>query len=64
MKIYSKVDSALALASYISLDEIDSKRESLNSNSEPLQIGAIRWPLGSLAPPHRPYNFAEVRRRP
>ena len=53
MEIYSKVDSAVALASFISLDEIDSERQSLNADSEPLQIGAIRWPLGSLVPPHK-----------
>ena len=53
VRIYSKVDSTIELATTISLEDIDSSRKSLNADSDPLQIGAIRWPLGSLVPPHK-----------
>ena len=53
VRIYSKVDSTIELATTISLEDIDGSRQSLSADSEPLQIGAIRWPLGSLVPPHK-----------
>jgi len=53
VRIYSKVDSIIELATTISLEDIDGSRQSLNADSEPLQIGAIRWPLGSLVAPHK-----------
>ncbi len=53
VRIYSKVDSIIELATTISLEDIDGSRQSLSADSEPLQIGAIRWPLGSLVPPHK-----------
>ena len=51
--IFSIIDPEIELASWMTLDDIQTNRQSLNERLDPLQIGAIRWNLGDLVPPHK-----------
>lgn len=51
--IFSAINPEIELASWLTLDDIQSNRQSLNQSLDPLQIGAIRWNLNDLVPPHK-----------